>query len=263
MNKYTKKLPKEDLKKFAKEVSKKLVSSDFKNNRVDDPNKISSKQEKKVKIYVKEYFDKAVEKKAILEKKKQAKEAAAGLSTSQASQTNGIHAPEQKEPADEDDLVDLTPDSPAPEVDPSPSVPTTPFDAADSPGLKRKRTGEDTPGDDSETKRIKDAPSPPPPPPPPPADTAMQDTDLINGDPSKEESDEARELRIQEEELQRENEEAMKMDLDGSLKIEEIESAKTHNYGAFATNGSAQAQNDVATSSMNGVTAQHETFVCR
>lgn len=42
------------------QVSKKLVNSDFKNNRVTDPNTISSKQEKAVKKYVKEFFDKAV-----------------------------------------------------------------------------------------------------------------------------------------------------------------------------------------------------------
>ena len=51
-------------------ISKKLVSSDFKNNRVEDPTKISSRQEKQVKKHVKEYFDKAVAKKREHEKKK-------------------------------------------------------------------------------------------------------------------------------------------------------------------------------------------------
>lgn len=237
MNKYAKKLPKDDLKKFAKEVNKKLVASDFKHGRVEDPTKISEKQEKKVKKYVKEFFDKVVEKKAILDKKKQAKDAAAGASASLSVQVNGNgQSTQERGTGAEDDLVDLTPDSPAAEVAASPSVPPTPFDV-ESPGLKRKRTGEDTPGDDSETKRLKDEPSPPPPPPPPPADTDMHD--LENG---KEETEEEKEMRLQEEELQRENEEAMKMDLDGSLKKEEIESAKTHNHSAFATNGHALAR---------------------
>jgi hypothetical protein len=42
------------------QISKKLVSSDFKNNRVTDLKSISSKQERAVKKYVKEFFDKAV-----------------------------------------------------------------------------------------------------------------------------------------------------------------------------------------------------------
>src|ERR1700722_9704832 len=70
MDKFRNKLPKEDLKKFAKEIGKKLVASDFKNNRVEDPTKISSKQEKKVKKYVKDFFDKAVAKKAAHDKMK-------------------------------------------------------------------------------------------------------------------------------------------------------------------------------------------------
>lgn len=40
-----------------------MVDSDFRNNRVDDPKKISAKQEKQVKRWVSDYFDKAVVKK--------------------------------------------------------------------------------------------------------------------------------------------------------------------------------------------------------
>ena len=75
MSRYTHKLPKDDLKKFAKEVGKKLVASDFKNNRVEDPSKISEKQERKVKKYVKEFFERAVEKKKGIEERKKVKEA--------------------------------------------------------------------------------------------------------------------------------------------------------------------------------------------
>ncbi|KAF2962904.1 hypothetical protein GQX73_g10666 [Xylaria multiplex] len=62
MDKFRHKLPKEELKKFTKDVSKKLVSSDYKNNRVDDPTVITEKQERKVKIYVKDFLDRAVQK---------------------------------------------------------------------------------------------------------------------------------------------------------------------------------------------------------
>jgi hypothetical protein len=46
------------------------VNSDFKNNRVEDPTKISEKQQKKVKKYCKEFFDKAVIKHRAHEQKK-------------------------------------------------------------------------------------------------------------------------------------------------------------------------------------------------
>ena len=57
MNKYKHKIPKDDLKRFAKDVAKKLVSSDYKAGRVDDPTKISEKQQKKVKSYCKDKSD--------------------------------------------------------------------------------------------------------------------------------------------------------------------------------------------------------------
>ncbi|OAX79536.1 histone-lysine N-methyltransferase, H3 lysine-36 specific [Emergomyces africanus] len=75
MDKFKHKLPKEDLKRYGKEVGKKLVNSDFKNNRVDDPTKVSDKQIKQIKKYCKEYFDKAVVKHRAYEKKKAEKKA--------------------------------------------------------------------------------------------------------------------------------------------------------------------------------------------
>lgn len=70
MDKFRHKLPKDELKKFAKEVNKKLVASDYKNKRVDDPTSISPKLEKKVKKYVKDFLERAVEKFKEHEKKK-------------------------------------------------------------------------------------------------------------------------------------------------------------------------------------------------
>ena len=71
VDKFRHKLPKDELKRHAKEVAKKLVNSDFKNNRVEDPTQISEKQQKKVKNFCKEYFDKAVVKQREREKKKE------------------------------------------------------------------------------------------------------------------------------------------------------------------------------------------------
>ncbi|KAE8318046.1 histone-lysine N-methyltransferase, H3 lysine-36 specific [Aspergillus transmontanensis] len=75
VDKFKHKLPKEDLKRYAKDVAKKLVNSDFKNNRVEDPTKISEKQQKKVKKYCKEFFDKAVLKHRAYEQRKSEKQA--------------------------------------------------------------------------------------------------------------------------------------------------------------------------------------------
>ncbi|KAE8144855.1 histone-lysine N-methyltransferase, H3 lysine-36 specific [Aspergillus avenaceus] len=70
VDKFKHKLPKEDLKRYAKDVAKKLVNSDFKNSRVEDPTKISDKQQKKIKKYCKEFFDKAVVKHRAYEQRK-------------------------------------------------------------------------------------------------------------------------------------------------------------------------------------------------
>ncbi|KAE8449170.1 histone methyltransferase set2 [Mollisiaceae sp. DMI_Dod_QoI] len=231
MQKFTKQLAKEDLKKFAKEVGKKLVASDFKNNRVEDPTKISEKQEKKVKRYVRDFFEKAVEKKKILDKKKKEKEA-----LKLANGSNGVSRPivDAKLEKDEDggsdaeavadETMDLTPNSPI-ELpgSPQPSIPATPSLS----DLKRKRVDaelEDTPGgtDDSESnKRLKEEDAtPPPPPPPPPVESPIVDG-MMDIEQVKEETEEEKELRRQEEDLMRENEEAMMMEMDGTLKSQE------------------------------------------
>ncbi|KAF4985174.1 hypothetical protein FGRMN_11271, partial [Fusarium graminum] len=63
LDKFRHKLPKEELKRFGKELAKKLVTSDYKNGRVGDPSApLGDKQSKKMKKYVKEFLDRAVEK---------------------------------------------------------------------------------------------------------------------------------------------------------------------------------------------------------
>lgn len=206
MDKFRNKLPKEDLKKFAKEIGKKLVASDFKHNRVEDPTQITTKQEKKVKKYVKEFFDKAVAKKAAHDKMKAEKkhEDASNVNGMKAAGAmmevdNGVKVEELDDVELSDDGEDLG--------HAVASVPVTPsLETPSDEGLKRKRDdmGDSFDSTPSETpiKRIKEEemenqPSPPPPPPPPPAeDMVMQ-------------MDEDAELAAQEEALMRENEEAL------------------------------------------------------
>ena len=243
MQKFTKQLPKEDLKKFAKEVGKKLVASDFKNNRVEDPTKISEKQEKKVKSYVRDFFEKAVEKKRILDKKKAEKAKLNGAGANGTSSTSASGSGANGKTVEEDDDADqdqeLTVDlSPTALDAPPSSLPATPSMSASGSNSDLKRKREDENGDGDETpsgtgavddsfsdsnKRLKEEDSPPPPPPPPPAggiprldgdvDAVMGGDEESMGKAAVEESDEQRELRRQEEDLMRENEEAMALEM--------------------------------------------------
>lgn len=76
--KYKGKLDKSDIKRFSKECSKKLVNSDFKNNRVKDPLKLDSKQERNIKKYVTDFFNKVVVKKTDHDKREAEKTAQGG-----------------------------------------------------------------------------------------------------------------------------------------------------------------------------------------
>ena len=259
MKKYSHKLPRDDLKKFAKDVAKKIVASDFKNNRVEDPKHISEKQVKKVKQFVKEFFDKAVEKKKHIDKKKAEKEKAQGANgvLGKDAGVNGKDPSPTKEDSDHEDLDMLSDneDSGPLNVLSPLDVPATP--SGESSDLKRKYE-EASPGDDSESnKRLKEEESPgvdampPPPPPPPPAEGApgdadglVEDVDLTveMGGHEREETEEEKELRQQEEDLMRENEEAMMMDMEGSLPKSEdandtgLGEIMKNNLQAFHTN---------------------------
>lgn len=194
VDKFHRKLPKEDLKKFARDVNKKLVASDYKNNRVDDPTTISSKQAKKVKSYVQDFFERALVKYTEQERKK-AQSAARGEVSQPSGGPSSAAIPEKDSVA----VSDMEGDG---EEDNSTSSPS---------GLKRKRDNEDEPLEEANTpsetpsvKRVKedgqpaDIPSPPPPPPPP-----------MDTPPATEEE---RTRREQEEALMRENEEAQRLE---------------------------------------------------
>ncbi|KAI1501053.1 Set2 Rpb1 interacting domain-containing protein [Biscogniauxia marginata] len=198
MDKFRHKLPKEDLKKFAKEINKKLVASDYKNNRVEDPTSITEKQGRKVKKYVKDFFDRAVEKYKAHETKK-AERAGKDGSTALLPDQEHINSIGTSAGKDDADIV-MTDDDEDASSTPS------------SSDRKRKRD-DDVPGSPSLTpsetpslKRLKedegDVPSPPPPPPPPPEGEFPLDQDVMEQDLV---------LREQEVALMQENEEAQRI----------------------------------------------------
>lgn len=181
------------------QVAKKLVNSDFKNNRVEDPNKISEKQQKQVKKFCKEYFDKAVVKHREYEKKRRERKAKEALEKGETPTTSEIKADVNsaavKEDGSDDEDLNMSDDegkdngSTSPndrvlsksQISTPPAPPPPPEDEAEqeSSGLKRKREGEydDERTEDREYSPIKRQRSqtPPPPPPPPPEDETVDD----------------------------------------------------------------------------------------
>lgn len=158
---------------LSEKVAKKLVNSDFKNNRIEDPTTISEKQQKKVKKFCKEYFDKAVVKHREYEKKKaerKAKETDSKAEDAQngESKTLGTHQSEKDDESDNEALdVKMSDDEAEKEENKS-----SPMDVEESgASLKRKREElEDDNGPieecDSPSKRHRSSTPPPPPPPP-------------------------------------------------------------------------------------------------
>lgn len=222
VDKFHGKLPREELKKFAREVNKKLVASDYKNNRVDDPTQISSKQAKKVKKYVYDFFDRAVVKYNEYERKKAAQGGAAAPKPAAPAPAGGEGGPRPEEtaspvatPLAKDDARTAATMSDGDHD----GANSNGGSSSSSPGA-RKRKRDDGEGDGGQppcspsAKRAKDAdadadadgetdsasaariPSPPTPPPPPPEDLTTE---------------EERSMREQEEALMRENEEALRL----------------------------------------------------
>lgn len=236
MDKFHRKLPKEDLKRFGREINKKLVASDYKNHRVDDPTSISAHQARKIRKFVKEFFDRAVVKHR--ENEQRAAQRAGSSSAGAPSPNNGgsaaeprsslglngaSSAPAKNQQHDADGDIVLT--------DVEDEGDNTP--ATSSPERKRKRaedqnaqapTSEPVPS----PKRVKEAsteesiPSPPPPP-PPPTDTPL--------------TEEERSMREQEEALMRENEEAQRLEDEeaerkGAAKVNGVNGIKAHHTSA-------------------------------
>ncbi len=158
------------------------MSSDFKNHRVEDPTKISSRQEKHVKKYVKEYFDKAVAKKREHDKKKAERRGKEGDSAASPTPATVADVKEEGESDGDQDMAMSDDDEDAkPKLESA--TPVTPSDQLlQAEKLKRKRDQDEdldsTKVEDNEatpSKRPRSE-SPPPPPPPPPADGTPPDS---------------------------------------------------------------------------------------
>ncbi|KAG6027253.1 histone methyltransferase set2 [Claviceps citrina] len=201
MDKFRHKLPKEELKRLGKEIAKKLVASDYKNRRVNDPTApLSEKQALKIKKYVKDFLTRAVEKYDEHHQKKQGPTGGPKVDAEMTATTSldgkDADSPKDIDGADEDMVSDVEEgDSPTSSQD-----------------RKRKREADvlpesltATPRDSPSTKRIRseDVPEPSPPPPPPPPPDSATDEPL---------SEEQEALKEQEEALMRENEEAQRLE---------------------------------------------------
>lgn len=178
------------------QVAKKLVSSDFKAGKVEDPTKISEKHEQKVKKHCKDFFDKAAAKHKAYEKKKAEKRAKAEKSKTEdvlnVPLPNGDVSPavrkeeEKEEETDEEDVKMSEDEDDKENIANKKSSPLTPSINGDS--LKRKRDDinldiqQEPDGSDSPNKKIKSH-SPPPPPPPPPAPPVETPTDSAHDSP--------------------------------------------------------------------------------
>ena len=164
VGKYKHKLPKDDLKRWAKEFAKKVVESDFKKDRVQDPSQVGDKQAKSVKKHAHEFFEKAVKKRAAAERKRGGKTKEHESHTPGGSPRNGVESPK-------DELEGNLSDDYEAEV--------TRVGSSASPGTLKRRRAETVTGDVASPKRLRtdsgDFVPPPPPPPPPPAMDAMDE----------------------------------------------------------------------------------------
>ncbi|SMR48068.1 unnamed protein product [Zymoseptoria tritici ST99CH_1A5] len=189
--KYKHKLPKDELKRWAKEFAKQVVDSDFRKNKVADPNKIDDKKIKDVRKHAQTFFEKAVKKKQAAEAKRAGKDTSKDIGGNSAEDSPAAPgSPMLVEDNDDDDAdqgreqdVAMSVDA----IDAIDATPATPTAAA----LKRLRGDESmTDADNAFSKKQRtesvEAFAPPPPPPPPPAgdDAMLDDHDPHYGGPS-------------------------------------------------------------------------------
>jgi hypothetical protein len=169
---YRKKLEKDDIKRLAKEVAKKLVRGDYKAGRVKDPTaKLSSKHEKTVKNYVKEFMDKAVKKKEEHDKRK-----AGRITEGKNVSPSAVHEKDDIEEVEwDDDMMDIQKDLAA-------AHDASPADSFSE--LKRKREADGDPSSPKRSRLGTDELVPAPPPPPPPTDD-IPDMDEEYASPSE------------------------------------------------------------------------------
>ena len=178
VGKYKNKLAKDDLKRWAKEFAKKMVASDFKKGRVEDPSKISDKQAKSVKKHAQEFFEKAVKKKDEADKRKS--ENKANKNDGESHTPVGSPPPTAGSPMDRDEKVE-------PSDDEAGEPEATPAESSSSATATKRRLEELANGEDDDLtikrQRTETDDAPPPPPPPPPPVEAMNG-DLMETEPS-------------------------------------------------------------------------------
>lgn len=165
------------------QISKKLVNSDYKNNRVEDPTRITSRKEKQVKLHVKEYFDKAAAKRRDHERRK-TEQREKGGDVSKLSQ-EGDHDMKKEDDSDGEAGIDITDDEIEKDRQRSDTPGTPKHQLVNGELLKRKRDGssgsKDEDPDATPNKRFKsETPPPPPPPPPPPSNEKVPEESTLS-----------------------------------------------------------------------------------
>ena len=227
MDKFHRQLPKEDLKKFGKEINKKLVASDYKNKRVDDPTTISEKQERKVKKYVKDFFERAVVKfKAHQEKT--AAQAAKSQSSALPSSNSAALELSSEVPAVtlDEDIVMSDDEGPGSTPASSDRKRKREDDTVDSPGP--------APSDTPSIKRVKDddadEPSPPPPPPPPPEGEATPTAEISEQEAALMRENEEAQRIADEAERQKLAEQEAELELENERNMLDFEREQQHSH---------------------------------
>ncbi|KIV99930.1 hypothetical protein, variant [Verruconis gallopava] len=166
IDKFKPKLPRDEIKRLADEILKKLVESDYKNKRVTDPNKMDRKYAHAAKKHVAEFMNKAVKRNVEKKKRERAEQKAAeakrnGSSTNERSTTPPIadlKVEEEEEVQVSDDEM---------------------LDVEEEQSLAKRKRDSETPATPAESessvsKKIK-VEAPPPPPPPPPTQMAVDE----------------------------------------------------------------------------------------
>ncbi|KAJ5080969.1 Histone-lysine N-methyltransferase H3 lysine-36 specific [Penicillium angulare] len=180
VDQYKNKIPKEDLKRFAKDLAGKFVVGDYKRGRVTDPTlKLTEKHIHTLRKHSKEFFDKAV-------KKHKEREAAKAKKSSHVKPDIA-----DADTGDGDGDVKMSDDEAEPSAGTGTATSPMDDDASASFSLKRKRDGDgsvyqhqdqDQPtpdeGDSTPSKRQKSTPPPPPPPPPVTDDIKAEDKEV-------------------------------------------------------------------------------------
>lgn len=164
-----------------------ITDSDFRKNRVEDPNKISDKKAKDVKKHAQTFFEKAVKKKAAAETKRAERKAKKG----EASNTPDGSPAKAGSPVLEDDDagsdVDMT--------EAGNGLDATPIDSTGSPAANKRRRGDELANIADEEvailkrQRLDPLQQAPPPPPPPPAEFEQPEPLLNEGSNAADDAD--------------------------------------------------------------------------